>query len=483
MYAQLTHVLATGIAVNALIVGLFLGREQESCSLAASIIAFISVVCGSLITTGSRILFRRAYLHGHANVRYVTNKKKRDAVRLSAAARLVEAGGWWSGSDRSLIGSGRNLISQMMRQRIKVLAAQESSANHPSPVAASRIASDPLGGGAVAGVPRRARMQTPQLPWLRSTLKAQQAASTEEMSVANDLDLSEVSIEDSNSASPNSRVGRRTLMHSTETPPPSPPDSEQCGEGDTLQLLAIRSSKKLDAPVDQRPSTCTPEKTLHCPCGTVEVLSMQLALADSDDGRIGLHVWAKEQAKSEGRATFVAARHICRQPFVRTLTVRYALADVPPGCAKFADGGILHGNITKKAHAQVGMFGEWSYELVAAWLVNIALLWSSCLMLLYIYAVRSLLAQNLQGSTRDDEQWRSDFMGALSLNLLFSFLVFDMVKVFCLTLTSKAFLVSVLSPSNGDVADAPLGKGRCSPLVRLIVRVLRRAHKVLDWLC
>jgi hypothetical protein len=94
-----------------------------------------------------------------------------------------------------------------------------------------------------------------------------------------------------------------------------------------------------------------------------------------------------------------------------------------------------------------------------------------------------MLAKTLRGSARDDEQWRSDFVGALGLNLLYSIFLVDAMKVLCLTLTSKPFLRSLAAPASSDDAGAlPFSKGRCSSPARLVLRVLRRAHKVFDWL-
>ena len=50
-----------------------------------------------------------------------------------------------------------------------------------------------------------------------------------------------------------------------------------------------------------------------------------------------------------------------------------------------------------------------------------------------------LPAGNLHGTPLDDEEWRREFISALALNLLLSFVVIDSVKVAGLTLPSELF--------------------------------------------
>jgi len=219
------------------------------------------------------------------------------------------------------------------------------------------------------------------------------------------------------------------------------------------------------------------EATPHSARRTIAVFATQLALADSADGRLGFRLRpTTEIGASEQKAPFVAARTIRRRLRARTLTIGFTLADLPPDVANVEAGSIEHG---QRADVFVG---SWSRGLIAAWAVNVALLWGSCLTLAYIVVVRSMLAQKLQGSARDDEQWWSDFFSALGMNFFYSIFVVDVIKVFCLTLTSKAFLRVLAPPMSTEGDQASLSKGRCSSLGGLFKRMLRRAHKVFDWL-
>lgn len=121
-HAQGLHVLFTTVAVNAFVVALFLGRDQETCSVAAEVsasdgacggacggacagmlselvparsarpacasrssqvIAFFSVMLGSLASSCARMLFRRANLSDpRAKAFYHANKQARIIAEL-----------------------------------------------------------------------------------------------------------------------------------------------------------------------------------------------------------------------------------------------------------------------------------------------------------------------------------------------------------------------------------------------------------------
>ena len=215
----------------------------------------------------------------------------------------------------------------------------------------------------------------------------------------------------------------------------------------------------------------------------LHLLPAQIAESPHGDGGLGFYVQLREDETTSGCSgsscatlshwgePFVAAQWVGRRfLWSQALEVEYRNEDLPSGCR---GSHAIHVS-RNDGHPPVLYAPCWSLRVLAAWALNAVLLWGSSGLLLYAIRVRAMLPSALQVSSLDDDEWRRDFVLALLINTLLSLVVVDMVKVACLTLTSQAAMQSF-----GLVAP---GQTKLVGSQKVIVRSMRRAHMLLDWL-
>ena len=106
---------------------------------------------------------------------------------------------------------------------------------------------------------------------------------------------------------------------------------------------------------------------------------------------------------------------------------------------------------------------------VLAWLFNLALLGGAGFGMLTILWARHLLPRTLHAGSVDEATWRARLGGSFAMSVLNSLVLVDALKVVCLTLTSAPAL-----------AAFGLEQRSASAPARIVRKLLRRAHKVLD---
>ena len=104
---------------------------------------------------------------------------------------------------------------------------------------------------------------------------------------------------------------------------------------------------------------------------------------------------------------------------------------------------------------------------ILAWVFNGLLLVASTFGTLLVLDARQRLPSELQAASVDDKTWYEAVLEAFLLSLLQSFLLVDLVKALCLTLTSEPILARV---------------GLRKPGGKAFAKPIRRLHTMLDLL-
>lgn len=514
--AQVLHVLVESVAVNALLVALFLGREQESCSIAATLLAVLTGIVGSLLSTSGRLLFRVANMQGEARHRYKANRK-----RLAAGDREQTRAGHHS---RAKSADSTNLTTSGLFGPASPSRDKEIDVvrlNGCSPGLRRHTVSSPR------SADNRSRATTARRV-IQSVKASQQSprdggSSFEGQVFSTELGGTGVSTT-GQSASPSPPPSPPSLAPSSwvglsPTQPPerrSQPAGAQPEAKDGPQAVAAEQHHRL----------LTPRADAHM----VRLLATQLAHAPSGCGKaplfhVGFYVQPQLPHDKLDESTsvvggggrqpiFIRASRVERQLCARGVEVHYAPNDVPAALDTAAAGRIdltcvaslvTHGGdavssgdqggavssgsgegngavsgrdvpdrpCCRSEHVSLGY--EWSAYTALAWAYNMCLLWGSCALLVYIWRVRALLTSSLKASVRDDAEWERDFRAVLAVNVALSLTLLDGLKVLCLTFTSKHFLAALDMPPLKRQASQTMS------LCRVTARLLRRSHKVLEW--
>jgi hypothetical protein len=117
-----------------------------------------------------------------------------------------------------------------------------------------------------------------------------------------------------------------------------------------------------------------------------------------------------------------------------------------------------------------------------AWLLNSSLLWAMWLVLLLVQRSRAVLPQELMAGPQDESSWYTTMRVSFAIGLLDSWVIIDLVKVACLTLTCNAALARFgLALEAPRDANHVRGEKDCAKRITSCLRKpLRRAHKALD---
>jgi len=116
-------------------------------------------------------------------------------------------------------------------------------------------------------------------------------------------------------------------------------------------------------------------------------------------------------------------------------------------------------------------------QTLLVWAVNGTLLWGSIVLLLSAIAHRYTLPSRLEGSAESYDAWLSRWCSVLFLNLCYSLLLVDAIKIVCLTFTSSAAVDQLEALATRDIEGAKRWKW-----LRVLRKPLRRAHILMDTL-
>ena len=190
--------------------------------------------------------------------------------------------------------------------------------------------------------------------------------------------------------------------------------------------------------------------------------------------------------------SFVPAAHVAGNLFGAAVCVSYERTNLPTGMADLtlkrlqrssataangaADSGDgKDGASTRPADGLSCCTSSFASHqearpLIAAWAVNSLLFWGMFVVLLSVFRARRLMPQELQTSSLDEDDFHSSLVSGLVLSCAASFLLVDLVKAICLTLTATPALV----------AYGVQKKSRTWAVMNVVRKPFRRLHKILD---
>ncbi len=193
-------------------------------------------------------------------------------------------------------------------------------------------------------------------------------------------------------------------------------------------------------------------------------------------GGVGLGDGATATAGS-ACARYVPALHVslAGPALVRTLRVGFDGSELPPGL--IPRGPELRRSQVARASSRSTMGStaflhptHCRWQCLLAWAVNGGLFVGATFWLLFVLASRELVQPSqLHAGALDDGEWYAQLRVSFGMQLFYSLVVVDGVKIACLTLTSGPMLEGFMPPK----ATWPIAHG-------MIRRPLRRMHKVLD---
>lgn len=183
---------------------------------------------------------------------------------------------------------------------------------------------------------------------------------------------------------------------------------------------------------------------------------------------------------SSGGVQFVPALHVSAVGLLcsRQLRVTFDGAELPPrmlprgAASELPRGHVARGGGEGAPVGGAAFLRPWRlrWQTALVWAVNSALLLTVIWWLLFVLRSRELVRPGtLHAGALEDAEWRAELRASFAMQLFYSFVVIDGVKIGCLTLTSGPALEGLL-PSKATW-----------PLAHAIVRKpLRRMHKILD---
>lgn len=478
--AQLTHVLATSLSISLLMVCIFEEAAQEACeNVEAPRVTFwvtgLATVCGTMLTTSGRLAFKAADLYdGPARAIYRANKEVRYLALMGQSSNI--------GAQPSIdappkpVWLGRRLSG--MPAPTTASAPDRPGSPPPSPPnacdkehghvqvrAAGEVYDKPACTGvksaaklfeakAAGGERSKSSLQGWALRWPRR-LKWQRRQTSDVV---------------------------RRVKHLVDV---------EGRESDGNTLLAKQNGSLVSRLMHKRRG----RKRLYGFRTRTLVLEPAQLVA-----RVELPVIAYgfevPAAKSENaEITFVPALRIgwALPQFghgdPRRFTVRYAISSLPQGCPLGQVQAMVLNRRDRDAHTPVPPFALWfSPWLLVAWVYNAFLLWGSYFWLLNVYYTRvqmDAIGTSHGSSAVNNAAYAHGVAAGFAWSASYSVVLVDACKVFCLCLTSypalKSFGISkhVEGEQSRGQDRQHMRKIRAQKLIR---RVLRRFHKLLDLL-